>query len=556
MVTSKPPFLEYYEQIQSGKIRASKKIIKTYKKIVHDYYNEESSYVYSPERANHVIHFIEKYCCHSKGKWGGKPIRLELWEKAALTASFGFVDKFTGFRKYREVILIVARKNGKSLLASAVALYLMIGTNEPGAEVYAVATKKDQAKVIWSEAKRMVSKSPQLRALIKRRVADMECLKNDSVFKPLGSDSETLDGLNVYGAALDEIHAWVKKNLYDVIVDGTTARDEPMIFITTTAGTVRENVYDEKYEEIEDIINGYDDPNGYQDEHTIAFVYELDDRKEIEDPENWGKANPGLGTIKNKQALADKVKKAKHNPKLLKNLLCKDFNIRETSGAAWMSFDEIDNKKTFSFEALKPRYCIVGLDLSQTTDLTAACCLFKVAGDETIYCEHMYWLPEDTLEKHINEDHIPYDKWLDLGLLRTTPGNRIDYRFIVDWIKEIQFEKDCYVYKVMYDSYSAQYLVTEIENTFGKIAEAVHQGVKTLSGPMYAMGADLSAKKINYNNNPITKWCLTNTAIVTDKNGNIQPIKTNQRRRIDGTAAMLDSYVGLEWHLDEYNAMI
>ena len=184
---------------------------------------------------------------------GGKPFLLELWQKALVAATFGIVHKIDGTRKYQEVILIVARKNGKSTLASAVGLYLMIADGEAGPEVYAVATKKDQAKIIWLEAKRMVKKSPILLKRIKPLVAEMNSDFNDSFFKPLGSDSDTLDGLNVHGALLDEIHAWKDKNLYDVIVDGTSARDEPLIFITSTAGTIRESIYDIKYDELKSL---------------------------------------------------------------------------------------------------------------------------------------------------------------------------------------------------------------------------------------------------------------------------------------------------------------
>jgi phage terminase large subunit-like protein len=211
---------------------------------------------------------------------------------------FGFVD-IEGNRKYKEAMLIVGRKNGKSLIASAVGLYLLIGDNEPGPEIVSVATKRDQAKIIWLESRRMVRKSPALLKRIKTLVAELQSDFNDGVFKPLASDSDTLDGLNIHGALMDEWHAW--KNglaLYDVVVDGSSAREQPLTFATSTAGTVREDIYDIKYDEAERIINGYFDDNGYKDERVIAFIYELDSRKEWTDPKCWPKANPGLGTIK------------------------------------------------------------------------------------------------------------------------------------------------------------------------------------------------------------------------------------------------------------------
>ena len=553
------PILEYWELIESGQEVVCDKIRRTYKKVVYDLTDNKSEYFYSPARANHVIEFIENFCRHSKGKMGGKPVVLELWEKAMLAAVFGFIG-IDGIRKYTESLLIVGKKNGKSLIASCVGLYLQIGDGEPGPEVYAVATKRDQAKIIWQEAKRMVKKSPALRKRIKTLVAELSSEDfNDGVFKPLASDSDTLDGLNIHGVLADEIHQWKNgRALYDIMADGVTAREQPLFFMTSTAGTIREDIYDQKYEEAERVINGYFDPGGYKDEHFIAFIYELDHRKEWMDPNCYKKANPGLGTIKNEKTLLAKVEKAKANPMLVKNLVCKEFNIRETSSEAWLTFEQVNNTATFDLKTLKPRYGIGGSDLSSTTDLTCGTVLFMIQGDPTIYCLQMYFLPEELLEKRTAEDKIPYDKWKDIGLLRTTPGNKVHYKYVVEWFNEVQNEYDIYIPWHGFDSWSAEYYVEEMKGSFGKEAmEQVIQGKKTLSGPMKELGADLEAKKINYNSNSILKWCLTNTAVDVDKNGNIQPIKTtNQRRRIDGAVSLLNAYVVLKRHYEEYLGMI
>jgi phage terminase large subunit-like protein len=553
------PILDYWGKIESGEEVVSDKVRRIYKKLAADVYDEESIFEYSPKRANHAIEFIENYCKHSKGgKWGGKPIDLELWQKAFLAGAFGFVDRMDGTRKYREVLLIVARKNGKSTLASGVGLYLQIGDGEPGAEVYAVATKKDQAKAVWLEAKRMVKKSPILRKRIKPLVSDLVAEFNDSTFQPLGSDSDKLDGLNVHGGMMDEIHAWKYKNLYDVIVDGTSSREQPMIFMITTAGTVRESVYDLKYEEAEMLLNGLDDPDGYKDDRFLPIIYELDERKEWTDPKTWKKPNPGLGTIKKLDSLESKVNKAKANHLLVKNLLTKDFNIPETSSEAWLTFEQLNNKATFNLEDLKPSYGIGGTDLSKTTDLTAAKVLFMLPNDPNIYVKQMYWLPQDLLEQRAAEDKIPYELWYENGLLRTTPGNSIHPKYVTEWFLEMRDEHDLYLPWIGYDSWSANYWVEEMQGQFGKDAMLpVIQGKKTLSGPMRALGADLEAKKIIYNNHPIDKWCLSNTSVDIDKNDNIQPAKGNQqRRRIDGTAALLNAYVVLQDKKQDYLNMI
>ncbi|MFB9330104.1 terminase large subunit [Paenibacillus aurantiacus] len=553
------PILDYWGQIERGDVTVGDKVRRIYHKLAADVYDQDSEYEYSPSHANHAIEFIENYCKHSKGKWGGKPIDLELWQQAFLAATFGFIHKIDGTRKHREVLLVVARKNGKSTIASGIGLYLMICDQEPGAEVYACATKKDQAKLVWLEAKRMVTKSPALRKRIKPLVAEMVSNWNDSTFKPLGADSETLDGLNVSGALLDEIHAWKDKNLYDVIVDGTSSREQPLIVMITTAGTVREAVYDLKYEEAEMLLNGLDDPDGYKDDRFLPIIYELDNRNEWTDPARWPKANPGLGTIKKVDQLETKVKKAQANPMLVKNLLTKDFNVRETSTEAWLSFEELNNEATFDVNELGLTYGIGGADLSETTDLTAAKVIAMRPNDPTVYVLQMYWLPEDLLEKRAQEDKIPYDLWHDRGLLRTTEGNRVHHKYVTEWFVEIQNEYGIYIPWVGYDRYSAVYWVEEMQGHFGGNAmEPVAQGKATLSGPMKLLGADLAAKKVNYNNHPIDKWCLSNTHVDLDqKNQTIQPHKgKNQRRRIDGTAALLNAYVALERHREEYMGLI
>lgn len=552
------PIVEYFEKIESGEIVVGFKVKRIYKKLVDDVYDQSSEYEYSTERANHAIEFIENFCKHSKGKWGGKQIELELWQKAFIAAAFGFVHKIDGTRKYREVLLVVARKNGKSTIASGIGLYLQVADGEPGAEVYAVATKKDQAKLVWIDAKRMVTKSPALRKRIKPLVSELRADFNDSTFKPLGSDSETLDGLNVHGAMMDEIHAWKDKNLYDVIVDGTSSREQSLIFMITTAGTIREAVYDMKYEEAELLLNGLDDEDGYKDDRFLPIIYELDKREEWTDEKAWQKANPGLGTIKQIDQLRTKVNKAKSNNMLVKNLLTKDFNVRDTSVEAWMTFEALNNTATFDIEELKPRYAIGGADLSSSVDLTSACIAFMVPNDETVYYKHMYWLPEDLLEQRSNEDKIPYNIWHENGLLRTTPGNTVHHKYVTEWFTEMQEKHDVYIPWVGYDSWSARYWVEEMVNYFGKDSMLpVIQGKKTLSSPMKLLEANLTAKKINYGNNPITKWCISNTSKEEDKNGNIQPHKgKNQRRRIDGLAAMLNAYVVLQDKSQEYSTLI
>lgn len=565
---------EYYEKIKSGEIITSRKVKIVYEKLVKDIDNpktvkiynedaeeyEEHEYIFSEERALDAIDFIETFCRHSKGKkWAGQPFILELWQKAFVSAIFGFIDKETGFRKYRKVILFVARKNGKSTLAAAIGLYMLLMDGEPGAECYSIATKKDQAKILWQEAKRMIKKNPVLLKRVKPLISELYYEEEEATFKPLSSESDTLDGLNASFVAADEVHAMKDKNLIDVTYDSMDARDQPIFLETSTMGTIRENVFDSEYEYASNVINGYVDSNlDFVDETLLAIIYELDSKDEWTNEEYWQKANPGLGTIKKRKGLADKVARAKRKPDELKNLLCKDFNIRETSISSWLSFEELNNEKTFNLAKMKVKYGIGGTDLSSTTDLTAAKVIFMIPNDDKIYVLQQYWLPEDLLEQRVKEDKIPYDKWNERGLLRLSPGNKVHPKEVTRWFLEIREEYGIYIPWIGYDAWSADYWVEEMKGYFGEEAMIeVIQGKRTLSSPMKNLKADLKSKIVVYNNNPVDKWCLSNVNVDTDKNGNIQPEKgRNKRKRIDGAAALLDAYVVLEQKKNDYLNMI
>lgn len=544
-----------------GDTIVSKKIYKLYKKLVADLERKDSDFYFDQERAQHPIKFIEKYCHPSKGKEANKPLKLMLWQKAMIEAIFGFID-IEGNRKYRRVFLLIGRKNGKSAIASAIGLYMMIADLENGSQILATAAKKDQAKIIWQEAKLMVKKSPVLRKMIKARVADMVADFNDSEFKPLASDSDSLDGLNAHCSLMDEIHSWKGRGgrpLYDVIVDSMTAREQPLILITTTSGTTREDIFDELREEMGDIIDGWENPEGYQDERTIAFMYELDDPEEWRNEEMWVKANPGIGVIKKFQSLKEKVDLAKQNPRMVRNMLCKEFNINESDTDAWLSFSDLNNESKFDISELNPQYFIGGIDLSATTDLTCATAIFALRDDPTLlYVMQQYFIPADLFLERIKDDRVPYDKWKEQGLITLSGDSKVDYKDVTEWFLKLQNEYDIYPFKIGYDGWSAGYLVDELKNTFGpSVPESVFQGYRTLSSPMKSLGADLTYKRINYNNSGLLKWCISNTRVKVDENGNIKPVKgINPNKRIDGLASLLDAYAMFEKYIEDYSALI
>src|SRR5690606_20669643 len=274
-------------------------------RLIRDLDNPPDPWVFDLERAKRPIEFIERFCRQSKGRWIGQPLRLQLFQKARIQAIYGFVHKDTGLRRYREVLTLIGRKNGKSTEKAALGLYMMVADGEGGAEVYSLASKRDQAKIVWSEASNMVRQSPALAAMIKRRKTDLYFPLTFSKFEPLASDSKSLDGLNVHHGIIDELHAIKDRNLYDVIKQGMTSRTQPMLDMITTAGFVRESIYDSIYEYATSVLDG-----DIEDPRFLAFLYELDDRSEWTDFRAWEKANPGLGTIKDVEALAANVERA------------------------------------------------------------------------------------------------------------------------------------------------------------------------------------------------------------------------------------------------------
>ena len=537
---------EYFNEMQAGRIIVSNRVYRQYEKLVNDISNHDK-YIFDEEKATRPIEFIERFCKHSKGQWAGKPIELELFQKAYISALFGFVDKETGYRRYTESMFYVGRKNGKSTMLAGIALYMLIADKEGGSEVYSIASKRDQANILFDEAHNMVKQSPYLSKHVRKRKSDLYFAHTFSKFMALGKNSNSLDGLNAHLAVIDELHSIQDRNLYEVLKQSQSARQEPLLIMITTAGAIRGTIFDEMYEYACNVVDGT-----FTDENFLPVMYELDEKKEWLDPDKWQKANPALGSVKKLEDIERKVERAKNNPNELTGLLTKDFNIRETVHSAWLTFDDINNEETFNIQDFKGYYAIGGVDLSITTDLTCATILMVDKDTQKRFVYQMYWLPKDSFEYRVTVEKIPYDKWLEQGLLRLCNGNTINYSDVTAWFLEIVNDYGITPLWIYYDSYSARYFVDEMEQHGFEMIRCI-QGAKTLSLPMQNLGADLKAKKINYNNHPILKWCLTNTGIEQDRNGNVVPVKNQSpKMRIDGTASLLNSYVGLYDHFEEF----
>lgn len=516
---------------------------------------KNKKYHFDPLLANRPIWFIEDLCKQSKGAVG-KDLKLELFQKAIIQAVYGIVDKH-GKRKTQELLLIIGRKNGKSTLLSSLGLFGLLGDVEvSGPEIDCVSTKKDAAKIVFNSAKNMVKQSAALRKYISFRKSDMYCESNLGEYQPLASDSDTLDGLNPSVVILDECHAIKDRNLYDVMKQAMTAedRDQPLFLTITTSGFVREGIYDELYDYAEQCLN---DPS--IDESFLSFIYELDSLEEWDQEDKWIKANPGLGKIKSITKLKANVEKAKRSPKFKPTVLTKDFNLKNIAATSWLSWEELNNEAVFDPQLIYDSYAIAGCDLSSTRDLTCASLLIRRRNDDTIYLMQHYFLPSERVEnlEATSSKEAPYRTWEERGLLTLCEGSMVKYSDVTKWFIEMREKYKIDIWRCGYDRALANYWVEEMKMEFGDIMEAVPQGPITWTAPMNELGAMLADKRVNYNNNPIFKWCLTNTAVKkSGTNEAIQPIKIQAHRRIDGLVSFLNAYTIYVKCRDDYLNMV
>lgn len=543
---------EYYDKISSGEIIACKKIKLQFQQLVDILNDDNSKWYFNETAANRPVEFIETFCKHSKGVWIGKPVKLELWEKAIIHSIYGFLDKETNLRKCQEALIVVARKNGKTTFIAALALYEFLASGEGGAQVYCTANKLDQAKLLYNEAKNMISQSKALSAMVKRTRTTLQtkdALGLFSEFSPLGGDSTTQDGLNPSLAVYDEIHAAKTDDLYSVIKQGQSARQEPLMIQITTNGFVREGLFDNQYEHAKNVLNGI-----IQVDNFLAFIYEQDDEQEIYVEKMWIKSNPNLGVSKSYQYLRNMLIEMKSKPTERTTVLTKDFNIPQKAAEGWLDLSFLKYDRKYTMEELSNCYAIGGVDLSHTLDLTCASLVIKKKENpDIIYVLQKYFMPADRLQQKMELDKVPYQTWVEQGWIQLTPGNQVDYSFITQWFKDMMTQYKILPFKIGYDRWSSTYWVTEMEHNGFKKLESVIQGPKTFSPAMDYLSALFDADKINYNMNPVLRWCLTNVVVKKDEGGNQAPDKKRSVSRIDGAVCLLDAIVVLLNNMKDYN---
>lgn len=498
--------------------------------------------------AQHALDFFQ-FLRHSKGEWAGQTFELSAWQQFIVWVLFGWKRR-DGTRRFRTAYVEVARKNGKSTMVAGVGLYLFFADGEPGAEVYCAATKKDQARIVYSEAERMRAASPSLAKRITKFRDNMNVPATASKFEPLGSDEDTLDGLNVHAAIVDELHAHKTRFVYDVLDTGTAARRQPMMFAITTAGFNRQSVCWNQREYCEKVLDGI-----VQDDTIFAYIATLDPDDDWEDAANWIKANPNLGVSVKVDDLQRKAEKAKNDPSALNSFLRLHLNKWTQTDTRWMPADAWSScsgsvplgpliaadparaRADLLERAADGRACFGALDLSSKDDLTAFVLLFPpVEDDPRWYAVPWFWLPEENVDKRVKQGRVPYDVWIRDGWIEATEGNVVDYAVIR---AHVLASRDRYaIEEIAFDPWNATQLATELQNE-GLLMVEHRQGFASMSGPTKELMALVLGRKLAHLGNPVLTWMAANMVVKTDPAGNIKPNKEKAPEKIDGIVALI-----------------
>lgn len=547
---------EYLRAIRAGETNVSRKIRAVYERECAwmDSPPAGFPYYFDEEEGQRHIDFMQKFCRQSKGKSGKKLIRFELFQLAKIQLIFGWREIETGNRRFREVLDLRGRKCGKSTETAAVMHDMLLNDRENGPECYCAANSRDQADLVFSEVVNMRAQSPALRTIEKKRQSDIYCQWNFGKIKRLAAKTDNLDGLNGSFICQDEFHAQKDSSLYDVLIQSQAEREQPIYWMISTNGFLREAFFDDRYEYASHVAM-WDE--GYHDYTVLALLYELDGREEWSDPKCWEKANPGLGKIKSIKTLTEHVERAKRDPSFLPTVLTKDFNIPENTNSGWLTYEEAVNNKTVPMELLEHSFAIGGCDLSATTDLTCATLLIMKPGDQNYYVLQKYFLPESKLNpedtRHRTDREAPYKLWAERGWIKICKGARVDYNDVTGWFVDMVKLHDIRPLWICYDAALSGYWVPQMEET-GFVMEKIRQGPFTWTYPMKLLKGVFEEKRIIYQNNPVLRWCLMNTAVKSlNKEGieSIQPVKTASNRRIDGMVSLLNAWTGLQNHSDE-----
>lgn len=540
---------EYFQSIKDGSIIAGRWIILLYEFVVRGL--ENKSFFFAPKKANQAIKYIENYCHHSKGR--NDLLKLELWQKALISVIFGIVDE-TGNRQFREIVLIVARKNGKSLLAAAIVDYVAFLDGEYGAEIYCLAPKLEQAEIVYSCFWQMCQAEEDTSQKIQKRGRQSDFYISDSntIIKKIAFNAKKSDGFNPHLVICDEVASWVGeagKKQYEVMKSALGSRKQPMILSCTTSGYVNEGIYDELFKRGTRFLLG-----DSKEKRLLPFFYIIDDEEKWNDINELAKSNPNLGVSVSVDYMLEEIAIAEGSLSKKAEFLTKYCCVKQSSEQAWLSTKVVDASVC---ESINPEnfcdcYAVGGIDLSQTTDLTSACVVIE--KDETEYVISHFWLPSEKLDEAIARDDIPYREMIEQGFLSLSGEGFVDYNDVYQWFVELVQNYKIMPLVIGYDRYSSQYLVQQMSSLFKM--DDVYQGWN-MTPAINRLEGEMKERRIKIGDNALLRVHLLDTALQRDRmTKRVKIVKLNENAHIDGTASLLDALIVKDKWAGEYGRQL
>lgn len=525
---------QYAQAVVAGLIVTSKKVYQACQRHLNDLKRQGTKsfpWVFDEEKGYRPVEFIERFCKPSQGDYND--LKLQDWQHFVIGSLYGWVHHKSGLRRFKEALVYVARKNGKTTLISGLSLFAASKDGENGARVFQLANSKEQARELFDECKAMVKASSLLDRHFESTLHEIRYGRTNSKIMPLATDSKKLDGKNASFAVFDEIHEYKTYKLINVIKNSTGARSQPMIIYITTAGYQLDGPLMDYYEKGADVLNGV-----IADERTFYYMAELDPEDDIEDPSNWIKANPSLSVTLKLETLIEEWEARKHIPAERNDFITKRLNrFVQSDEQSFIDFEIIKkNNKKIDLDLLIGKTSIGGFDLSQSEDFTSACLEF-ILDDGRVFVLSHSWIPSRKVE--MDNEKIPYDEWVKEGWLTIIKGNYVDYTYLYDWF--IARANEYQIRKITYDPANAYRLIEDLK-AYGFNCEPVRQGHLTLNAPLKDIKEMLLDGKVMFNNNRLFRWYLNNVKLVEDRNGNWLPTKQSRYRKIDGFAAWLNAH--------------
>ena len=532
---------EYHHMMQTGEVVVGKWIRLLYDQIVDGL--RDGLFYFDEKKANKAIKFIENFCRHCEGR--NDYITLELWQKATVCLMFGIVDE-NGLRIFREVFLVMGRKNGKSLFASACIAYMAYLDGEYGAKIYCLAPKLEQAAIVYDNFYKMIHQEPELDALAAKRRSDIYMESTNTAIKPLAFNAKKSDGFNPHMTVCDEIASWPAEQglkQYEVMKSALGARLQPMILSISTAGYVNDGPYDELMTRSTAVLLG-----SSKERRLLPILYMIDDVSKWDDIEELKKANPNMGVSVSADFFLEEIEIARNSLSKRAEFLCKYCNIKQNSTQAWLPYQVVDavTQETYNLEDFRSSYCVGGIDLSQTTDLTACCVVIEKEGTLYTFCQ--FFMPENKIDELQQREGVPYRLYVNQGLIKPSGENYVLYEDCFAWFKWLVEEYEILPLKVGYDRYSAQYLIQQMDQ-YGFHMDDVHQG-ENLTPVIHECDGLLRDLTLQLGGNNVLKAHFLNVGMKQNvETRKIRPVKIDPRCHIDGFVAVIDALtVRQKWY--------